>query len=89
MYLANHTKPDCPLFPVLISRGVTKVRHMYSIVLAKWSERSAKDNMDDGGEFVPKMNKHVCYLGIFWLQERRNVTNACPMQVMPNSGGYF
>lgn len=30
MYLANHVKPESPLFPVLISEGVTKVKQMYS-----------------------------------------------------------
>lgn len=44
MYLANHVKPDSPLFPVLISEGVTKVKQMYS----EGRERSTQDNTADG-----------------------------------------
>lgn len=85
VYLANHMKPVCPLFPVPISGGVTKVKHMCSIVLAGGSERSTEDNMGDGGELLPKSNSTSGIWGYFG--DRRD--DMLQLQVMPNSGGCF
>lgn len=61
MYLVNQMKPDCPLFPILISGGVTKLKH----TVCTGSERSTEDNMDDGGELLPRTN--ASHAEIWWL----------------------